>query len=122
MAESGADEVAVIRVPGPATTPGEEWTVVGRIPTADLPESVVVVGGGPGGNTAQLVWVSAEAVGGSPNPTGPDPILATDPIFWAFTPVAPKTDIFREGVTYIADYVTGRAGFLPSPPMIESRR
>jgi hypothetical protein len=48
------------------------------------------------------------------NPGGPNPTKASDPIFWAFTPVVPTTDVFS-GVQYGAAMVTGRAGLLALP-------
>ena len=42
VAESGADEIAVIRLPSPKTrAPGSSGRCVGRIPTADDPQAVV---------------------------------------------------------------------------------
>jgi DNA-binding beta-propeller fold protein YncE len=113
VAESGADEIAVIRLPGPTTSTELEWTEVGRIPTADQPQAVVTVAA-RGQQEAQLLYVTAEATGFGPNPTGPDPALASDPIFWAFNPIAPTTDVFN-GVGYMADLVTGRAGLMSLP-------
>jgi hypothetical protein len=40
VAESGADEIAVLRLPSPQTRPSLDWTMVGRIPTADDPQVV----------------------------------------------------------------------------------
>jgi YVTN family beta-propeller protein len=120
VAESGADEIAVIRLPGKSTEPELNWTVVGRIPTADQPQAVVTVAA-QGGQPALLMYVAAEGVGSGPNPGGPNPVLPTDPIFWAFNPVAPTTDIFG-GVGYVPGLVTGRAGTMALPSDEQVRR
>ena len=116
VAESGADEIAVIRLPNRLTRPALDWTLVGRIPVADDPQ-VVVTTAAHGRRAAQLMYVAARGVGVGPNPSGPDPMVATDPIFWAFNPAAPTTDVFGSGsgVTYLAGMVDGRAGLMPLP-------
>ena len=113
VAESGADEIAVIRLPGRSTAPALNWTVAGRIPTADQPQAVATVAA-RGHRPAQLMWIAAEGVGVGPNPLGPNPVLASDPIFWAFNPVPPTSDIFN-GVQYLPSLVDGRAGLMPLP-------
>ena len=113
VAESGADELAVIRLPGTSSAPALQWTVVGRIPTSDQPQAVATAPA-QGDRAALLMYVAAEGFGVGPNPTGPNPTLATDPIFWAFNPVAPTTDIFT-GVGYLPGLVTGRAGLMSIP-------
>ncbi|MEI6621520.1 MAG: alkaline phosphatase family protein, partial [Actinomycetes bacterium] len=113
VAESGADEIAVIRLPGSSTAPSDVWTEVGRIPTADQPQAVATVAG-QGDRPAQLLYVAAEGVGVGPNLNGPVPTLASDPIFWAFNTVAPTTDVFQ-GIGYLPSLVTGRAGLMTIP-------
>ena len=113
VAESGADAIAVIRLPSPLTKSASDWTLVGHIPTAEDPQ-VVVTAKSHGKRAAQLMYVAARGVGVGPNSTGPDPAIATDPIFWAFNPAAPTTDVFA-GVTYTAAMVRGRAGLMLLP-------
>lgn len=108
IADSGSDELVVIRVPAQE---GAAWTEVGRIPTADQPQAVMTAGSG---STETLSYVSAEGMGVGANVDGPDPQLASDPIFWAFNPKAPTTDIF-EGVGYNANLVVGTAGVMDLP-------
>lgn len=115
VAESGADEVAVVRLPSPRTATGRDWTLVGRIPVADEPQAVVT-GSAHGDRPAQLVWVAGNGLGVGANPDGVDPFATNpiDPIFWAFTPVAPTFDAFA-GVAYVPALVTGRAGLMTVP-------
>jgi YVTN family beta-propeller protein len=113
VAESGADELAAIRLPKGSATSDLDWTVVGRIPTADQPQAVVTVAA-QNQRPAQLMYVSAAGVGVGPNPLGTNPVLASDPIFWAFNPVAPKVDVFN-GEQYPPALVTGRAGLMSIP-------
>jgi len=47
-------------------------------------------------------------------------VLPTDPIFWAFNPIAPTTDVFA-GFEYPPLLVTGRAGLMPLPTDDEVR-
>ncbi|MFI5100366.1 MAG: bifunctional YncE family protein/alkaline phosphatase family protein, partial [Actinomycetes bacterium] len=112
-AEAGGDEIAVIRVPGKSTPRAENWSVAGRIPIADDPQAVVTVAA-HGQRPAQLMWVAAKGVDVGPNPNGPNPVIYSDPIFWAFNPVAPTTDIFNS-VGYTAALVRGRAGLMAIP-------
>jgi DNA-binding beta-propeller fold protein YncE len=116
VAESGADEIAVIRLPSGQTRSALDWTLVGRIPTADDPQ-VVATAAAQGGRAAQLVYVAARGVGVGPNPTGPVPTNPFDPIFWAFNWNAPTTDVFSpsSGTTYLAAMVRGRAGLMRLP-------
>jgi DNA-binding beta-propeller fold protein YncE len=115
VAESGADTIAVIRLPGAETTPALEWTLVGEIPTADDPQ-VVAVAPAQGVDATQLIYISARGVGVGPNPTGPVPTDPFDPIFWAFNRIAPAADVFGDGsVTYLAAMVVGQAGLMPLP-------
>lgn len=112
VAESGADEISVISLGG--STPSDtDWTVIGRIPTAAQPQAVVTAAA-QGTTPEQVMYVAAEGMGIGANPQGPNPTSPTDPIFWAFTPNAPTTDVFA-GVQYGAEMVTGRAGLLPVP-------
>ncbi len=113
VAESGADELAVVALPGPSTVKGSAWELVGRIPTAAQPQAVATYPARDG-RPAGLVYVSAEGMGIGPNPSGPNPTLATDPIFWAFSPNAPTFNVFG-GFQYTAKMVRGRAGILPLP-------
>jgi YVTN family beta-propeller protein len=113
VAESGADEVAVVQLPGAGVRKGTAWTVLGRIPTADQPQSVVTLPAG-GARPASVAYLAAEGLGTGANPKGPDPLLASDPIFWAFNPLAPTTDVF-EGVQYVPMMSRGRLGILPLP-------
>ena len=94
VAESGADEIAVIRLPSRLTRPALNWTLVGAIPTADDPQ-VVATAAAQGNRAAQLMYVAARGVGVGPNPTGPVPTNPFDPIFWAFNPIAPTTDVLQ---------------------------
>ena len=96
-----------------------DWTVVGRIPIADDPQAVVTVAA-QDGRPAQLMWVAAKGVDVGPNPNGPNPVIYSDPIFWAFNPVPPTTDVF-DSVGYTAALVRGRAGLmtLPSDAQVE---
>ena len=116
VAESGADEIAVIRLPNRQTKPALDWTLVGRIPTADDPQ-VVATAAAHGKHKAQLLCVAARGVGVGPNPTGPVPTNAFDPIFWAFNWNAPTTDVFSlgSGTTYLPAMVRGRAALMSLP-------
>ena len=82
VAESGADEIAVIRL-SRQIRPALDWTLVGRIPTADDPQAVVTAAA-QDGRAARLLYVAARGVGVGPNPTGPVTTDPFDPIFWAF--------------------------------------
>jgi YVTN family beta-propeller protein len=142
VAESGADEIAVIAVPdadaaddaATAETTGDRdatasaatvastdpgWTVIGRIPTSQQPEAVLTAAAADD-QPAQLLYVTAEGVGIGANPTGTNPANAADPIFWAFNPKAPTTDIFT-GYAYPPSLVTGRAGLMTLPTDAEVR-
>jgi DNA-binding beta-propeller fold protein YncE len=122
VAESGADEISVIRVPSRETRPALDWTIVGRIPTADEPEAVLSTAG-RGRRPARLMWIAARGLDVGPNPTGPNPTLVSDPIFWAFHPIPPPTvDIFDVGVTYLAALIDGRAGLMALPSDAQIRR
>ncbi|MDP1818452.1 MAG: alkaline phosphatase family protein [Acidimicrobiales bacterium] len=121
VAESGADSLAVIRIPGAQPAPEADWKVLGNIPTAEDPQ-VVVTAPAQGDKKAQLMYVSARGLGVGPNLTGPDPAKPDDPLFWAFNPVAPTTDVFADSaMTYLPSLVMGRAGLmsLPSDAEIE---
>ncbi len=116
VAESGADELAVVRLPDSKTKAGQAWTLVGRIPTTEAPHAVVTVAA-RGGRPAKLMYVAARGVGVGPNPTGPVTTNPFDPIFWAFNPLPPTTDVFGPGTgtTYLAAMVRGRAGLMRLP-------
>jgi DNA-binding beta-propeller fold protein YncE len=115
VAESGADELSVIRVPSKGTPSAQDWTIVGRIATADEPEAVLT-SAAQGGRPARLIWVAARGMDVGPNTTGPNPTLADDPIFWAFHPIPPPTyDIFDTGITYTAAILRGSAGLMALP-------
>ena len=113
VAESGADEIAAIRLPAATPQPALDWTLVGRVPTASQPQAVVAAAA-QGRRPAQLMYVAAEGVGIGANPRGTNPVLASDPVFWAFNPVAPTTDVFG-GEQYPPALVTGRAGLMAMP-------
>lgn len=113
VTESGADELAVVALPGTSTPKGTAWTLVGRIPTAAQPQAVAAVAA-RGTRPAQLLYVAAEGRGLKANLNGPVPTLASDPIFWAFNPIAPTWDVFA-GVGYTAKLVTGQAGLMTMP-------
>ena len=113
VAEAGGDEIAVIRLPGKSTPRRARWTVVGRIPIADDPQAVATVPA-RNGRPAQLMWVAAKGVDVGPNPNGPNPVIYSDPIFWAFNPVPPSTDVF-DSVGYTAALIHGRAGLMSIP-------
>jgi DNA-binding beta-propeller fold protein YncE len=113
VAESGADEIAVILLPSDSTAPELNWTVVGRIPTSAQPQAVATAAT-QGDRPAQLMYVAAEGLGVGANLSGPVPTLATDPIFWAFNPIAPTSDVF-DGVEYLPGLVVGQAGLMSLP-------
>ena len=116
VAESGADEIAVVRLPNRKTRRELQWTLVGRIPTAEDPQAVVTVAA-RGGRAAQLLYVAARGVGVGANPTGPVPTNPFDPIFWAFNWLAPTTDVFslHSGTTYLPAMIRGHAGLMRLP-------
>jgi YVTN family beta-propeller protein len=115
VAESGADAVAAIRLPGKATPARLNWSVIGRVPTAEQPEAVLT-SPAQGGRPARLIWIAARGVDTGPLPNGPNPMLANDPIFWAFHPFPPpKVDIFNVGVGYGAVVLRGEAGVMSLP-------
>ena len=114
VADSGSDELVVVRVPVPGAEASDtDWTEVGRIPTADQPQAVATAAAADG-TSAQLFYVAAEGMGVGSNENGPDPVKASDPIFWAFNPKAPTTDVFS-GIGYNATLVVGQAGVMPLP-------
>jgi DNA-binding beta-propeller fold protein YncE len=114
VAQSGDDEITVVALPTSEAKGENDWTVVGRIPTTDLPQAVAVTA--PASGTAQLLYVTAKGVGVGPNPTGPNPASTTDPIFAVFSTTPPTTDVFTSGpVTYDGTLVTGIAGIGPVP-------
>ena len=123
VAESGADEIAVVRLPSRRTRPALEWTLVGRIPTAEDPQAVVTAAA-QSGRAAQLLYVAARGVGVGPNPTGPVTTDPFDPIFWAFNWLAPTTDVFSfsSGTTYLPAMVDGRAGLMRLPSDAQVKR
>ena len=123
VAESGVAAIGVIRLPSSATPSDRDWTLVGNIPVADDPQ-VVVATAADGDRAAQLMYVAARGLGVGPNPTGPDPAVATDPIFWAFNPITPTTDVFssESGVTYLPGMVNGLAGIMALPTDTEVER
>ena len=116
VAESGVAAIGVIRLPSSATPSDCDWTLVGNIPVADDPQ-VVVATAAHGDRVAQFMYVAARGLGVGPNPTGPKPTIATDPIFWAFNPITPTTDVFssESGVTYLPGMVNGLAGSMAIP-------
>jgi YVTN family beta-propeller protein len=118
VADSGSDELAVIRIPKPSRPMAPSaWTVEGRIPTGDQPQSVVVVAA-QAKQRAQLMYVSAKGSGiVGPDLLGPVTTQPLDPIFWAFNPIAPSTDVFgpSSAGTYLPAMIDGRAGLTPLP-------
>lgn len=123
VAESGVAAIGVIRVPTSGPETELDWKVVGNIPVADDPQ-VVLTTAARGDRAAQLLYVAARGLGVGPNPTGPVPTLASDPIFWAFNPIAPTTDVFSSstGVTYLPGMVNGQAGLMDLPADAEIER
>jgi DNA-binding beta-propeller fold protein YncE len=114
VAQSGDDEITVVQLPVGESSTTRDWTVVGRVPTTDQPQTVDVTA--PATGASQLVYVTAKGLGIGPNPTGPDPTSTDDPIFAAFMPTPPTTDIFTSGpTTYDGTLVTGIAGIGPVP-------
>jgi len=118
--ESGADELAVIALPGKGTTTHQQWTVIGHIPTAAQPQAVVT-SPATSKRAAQLLYVSAEGLGIGANVNGPVTTSASDPIFWAFSPNAPTFDVFA-GVGYTAKMVKGQAGLMDLPTDAQVRK
>ncbi len=115
VTESGADELSVFRLPSKGMPSSQNWTIVGRIATADEPEAVLT-SAGHGGRPARLIWIAARGMDVGPNATGPNPTLANDPIFFAFHPqIPPNYDIFDAGVTYTAAIQRGSAGVMTLP-------
>ncbi len=115
VAESGADALAVIRLPGKGTPAKQDWTTVGRVPTAEEPEAVLT-NSAQGATPARLVWIAARGVDTGPIPAGPNPVQPNDPIFWAFHPIPPpKVDIFNQGTRYGAITLRGEAGLMTIP-------
>ena len=123
VAESGADELAVIRLPGRRADEARDWTLVGRIPTSDDPKAVAVAAAGDG-RAAQLLYVAARGTGVGPNVAGPVPTDPYDPIFWAFNFLVPTTRRLqpRVGHHVPARMIVGRAGILALPSDREVRR
>ena len=116
VAESGVAAIGVIRLPGSLTAPALEWSLVGNIPVGDDPQ-VVLTAASEGSDASQLLYITARGLGVGPNPNGPVPTKASDPIFWAFNPVAPTEDPFRAdtGIGYMPGMVLGRAGLMTLP-------
>ncbi len=115
VAESGADALAVIRLPGGRTPAHQAWTTVGRIATAEQPEAVLT-SSAHGSRAAGLIWIAARGVDTGPIPRGPNPVDPNDPIFWAFHPIPPPTvDIFNQGTQYGAIMLRGEAGLMALP-------
>jgi YVTN family beta-propeller protein len=114
VAESGANEVAVIRLPNKDTASNLNWSLVGRIPVDERPQVVATVAA-HGSSPAQLMWVSAKGVNVGAFLNGPNPTtIPIDPIFWSFNPVAPTTDIFN-GIDYLGNVQDGKAGIMALP-------
>ncbi len=116
VVESGANEIAAIGLPDPGKTVASDldWQVIGHIPTAETPQAVTIVAS-HNGRPAELAWVSGRGLAVGPNPNGPVPVKPNDPIFWAFNPVAPTTDVFSDGTQYLPGMIMGQAGFLALP-------
>ncbi|MGZ4174046.1 MAG: bifunctional YncE family protein/alkaline phosphatase family protein, partial [Solirubrobacteraceae bacterium] len=113
VAESGADALDVIRLPHKGGR--QDFTSVGRVPTAEQPEAVLT-SSKQGGRPARLIWIAARGADTGPLPKGPNPVDPNDPIFWAFHPIPPPTvDIFNQGTRYSAIVLTGEAGLMALP-------
>ncbi len=110
IALSGADALAVIRVPGKGTAAKRNRSIVGRIPTAEQTEAVLTTAA-QGAQPARLIYIAAQGIDTGPNPDGPNPMLDSDPIFWAFHPIPPPNDL-NEGVAYGTVMVRGQAGLM----------
>jgi len=104
VAEEGADDLAVISVPGedgPA-----DYRLLGRIPTAATPTVVAAVDppcGPPGQHCSTVVYQTSKGLGVGPNPNGPRP---TDPR---------DSDDTIGKYSYLPSIVTGQVGVLPAP-------
>jgi DNA-binding beta-propeller fold protein YncE len=115
VAESGADALAVIRLPGKGTPAKLAWTAVGRVPTAEQPEAVLTSAANDG-RASRLMWIAARGLDTGPLPAGPNPVNPNDPIFWAFHPIPPPTvDIFNQAIRYGAVVLRGEAGLMALP-------
>jgi YVTN family beta-propeller protein len=115
VAESGADAIAAIQLPGRRTPTKLDWTLIGRVPTAEQPEAVLTTAA-RAGRSSGLIWIAARGADTGPLPDGPNPTLPDDPIFWAFHPVPPpKYDIFDGSVRYGAVVLRGEAGLMALP-------
>ena len=115
VAEAGADALSVIRLPGNGTPAKLNFTIVGRVPTAEQPEAVLT-SSARGARPARLMWIAARGVDTGPLPAGPNPADPNDPIFWAFHPIPPpKVDIFNQGTRYGAVVLRGEAGLMALP-------
>jgi DNA-binding beta-propeller fold protein YncE len=103
VAESGADDIAVFRLPGGGGSPYE---LIGRVPTADYTADVEVAprpckAGAGLSSCLRLAYIAAKGLGVGPNPNGPSP-LATN-------------DDNTQSVNYLPNIVTGDAGILDFP-------
>ena len=115
VAESGADAVAAIRLPSRGTPARLDWTLIGRVPTAEQPEAVLTTAS-RGRRPSGLFWIAARGADTGPLPNGPNPTLPDDPIFWAFHPFPlQKYDIFNGPVRYGAVVLRGEAGLMALP-------
>jgi DNA-binding beta-propeller fold protein YncE len=124
VAESGADEIAVFRLPTRGQDPAETaaaavlsheaggsarradggFTLIGRLPTADYPAAVAVTNPRCPGRTERcttLVYLAAKGLGVGPNPNGPTPFGMTDD----------NTHSYQ----YLPNLVTGDVGALRFP-------
>src|SRR5665647_2573178 len=113
----------LVRQPSRRSGPARNWTLVGRIPTAEDPQ-VVVTAAARGGRKAKLMYVAARGLGVGPNVSGPNPTDPFDPIFWAFNWNAPTTDVLSltSGTTYLPAMVDGHAGLMSLPSSAKVKR
>ena len=96
--------------PAAARDARQDFTIVGRVPTAEQPEAVLT-SSAQGGQPARLIWIAARGADTGPLPKGPNPVDPNDPIFWAFHPIPPPTvDIFNQGDQVRRGRAHGRGG------------
>ena len=114
VAESGADAIAVIRLPGASTRGPARLDARRPHPGGRGPQVVVTVHrpGRPARRSSCTSPPGASASG--PTSTGPVPTDPFDPIFWAFNSLSPRrTDVFSlsSATTYLPAMVDrpGRA-------------
>ena len=113
VANEQTDELAVVSLATSARGSGTAWHVIGRIPTASEPTSVFSF---TDHGRTRLAYTTAKGFGTGANPQGPNPANPQDPIFWAFNPLPPTTDIFENPQqVYGATKVRGTAAVADMP-------